>query len=145
MRDLGAFFGPISVIFRRAFFFFCKNTPKSVFNDIYNIQVFQDTYSQNGFFPHAFQSPDPAARPTRPPVMDHRLSNWFVFQYFQVHRLSNWFVLQYFQVHRSSTWVVFQYFQVLRLSKWVVFQYFQVLRSSKWFVFQYFQNPRLSI
>ena len=29
---------------------FCKHTKKSGFNDIYNIQFFQDTYSQNGFF-----------------------------------------------------------------------------------------------
>ena len=76
MRDLAGKPPPDFIIFRRASF--CKNTPKSVFNEIYNIQVFQDTYSQNGFFPHAFQSRDPAARPTRPPVMDHRLSNCFV-------------------------------------------------------------------
>ena len=46
---------------------FCQNTPKSEFKDIYNIQFFQDTYSQNGFFPYAFQSPDPAARPSARP------------------------------------------------------------------------------
>ena len=40
---------------------FCKHIKKSVFNDIYNIKVFQDAYSQHGFFPYAFQSPDPAA------------------------------------------------------------------------------------
>ena len=43
---------------------FCKNTPKSAFNNIYNIQFFQDTYSPNWFFPQMFQSPDPAARPS---------------------------------------------------------------------------------
>ena len=49
----------------------------------------------------------PAARPS---VMDHRLSNWFVFQYFSVHRLSNWFLSQYFSVPKLSRWIVFQYF-----------------------------------
>ena len=38
----------------------------------------------------------PGRPAARPPVMDHRLSNWFVFQYSQVHRLSNWLVFQYF-------------------------------------------------
>ena len=109
---------------------FCKNIKKSGFNDIYNIQFFQDTYSQNGFFPYAFQSPDPAARPTRPPVMDHRLSNWFVFQYFQVRRLSNWFVFQYFSVQRLLKWVQFQYFSVQNWLKWIAFQYFH---NSNWF------------
>ena len=33
---------------------FCKNIKKSGFNDIYNIQFFQDTYSQNGFFRKCF-------------------------------------------------------------------------------------------
>ena len=68
-------FGPESVSYERsrrenranlheisARVFLEKNTKKSGFNDIYNIKVFQDTYSQNGFFPYAFQSPDPAAR-----------------------------------------------------------------------------------
>ena len=68
-----------------------------------SMMLFQDTYSQNGVFPYAFHTPDPAARPARPPVMDHRLSNWFVFQYFSVHRLSKWFVFQYFQVPRLPT------------------------------------------
>ena len=79
---------------------FCKNIKTSGFNDIYNIQFFQDTYSQKGFFPYAFQSPSPAARPpARPPVMDHRLSNWFVFQYFSV---QNWVKLVRVPVFLSS-------------------------------------------
>ena len=41
---------------------FCKNIKKSGFNDIYNIQFFQDTYSQNGFFRKCF------SHPTRPPA-----------------------------------------------------------------------------
>ena len=68
----------------------------------------------------------PGRPSARPPVMDHRLSNWFVFQYFSVHRLSTWFVFQYFSVHRLSNWFLFQYFSVHRLSKWILFQYFQV-------------------
>ena len=42
--------------------FFEKHIPKSAFKDILYISVFQDTYPQNGFFPYAFQSPDPATR-----------------------------------------------------------------------------------
>ena len=79
-------FGPESVSYERSsrenpakfheiaarFFFYIK---KSGFNDIYiythNIRVFLDTDSENGFFPYAFQSPDPAARPpARPSVLD---------------------------------------------------------------------------
>ena len=41
---------------------FCKNIKKSGFNDIYNVKVFQDTYSQNGFFRKCF------SHPTRPPA-----------------------------------------------------------------------------
>ena len=52
----------------------------------------------------------PGRPSARPPVMDHRLSNWFVFQYFSVHMLSNWSVFQYFSVHRLLKCFVFQYF-----------------------------------
>ena len=46
---------------------FCKNIKKSGFNDIYNIQFFQDTYSQNGFFRKCFSHPTrPPVRPARP-------------------------------------------------------------------------------
>ena len=38
---------------------------------IYNIHIFQDTYSQHGFFPYAFQSPDPATRPPVQPSARH--------------------------------------------------------------------------
>ena len=118
-------FGPESVSYERsrretaakfhhcsARVFFVK-TSKSQDSMIYTIlSFFRIHIPENGFFPHAFQSPDPAARP---PVMDHRLSNWFVFQYFSVHRFSNWFVFQYFSVHMLSNWLVSQYFSVHRL------------------------------
>ena len=84
-------------------------------------------------------TPDPAARP---PVMDHRLLEWIVFQYFQVPRLLEWIVFQYFQDPRLLEWIVFQYFQDHRLLKWIVFQYFQVPKLSNCFVFQYFQDYR---
>ena len=65
---------------------------------------------------------------TRPPVMDHRLSNWFVFQHFSLHRSSNWFVFQYFSVHRLSNWFVFLYFSV---QNWVKLVRVPVSLSSK--------------
>ena len=40
----------------------------------------------------------PGRLSARPPVVDHRLSTWFVFQYFQVRGISKWFVFQYVQV-----------------------------------------------
>ena len=48
--------------------FFCKNIKKSRSNDIYNIDIFLDTDSENGFFNQMFQSPDPAARPPACPA-----------------------------------------------------------------------------
>ena len=79
---------------------------------IYCISVFFRIHiPQMDSFPMLF------SHPTRPPVMDHKSSNWFVFYYFQVHRLSKWFVFQYFQVHGLSKLLVFQYFQVHMLLK----------------------------
>ena len=62
MRDLGAKPPPNFIIFRRASFL--KEYKKvRIQGYIYNILFFQDTYSQHGFVPYAFQSPDLAARP----------------------------------------------------------------------------------
>ena len=48
----------------RAFFVKISNSQDSmIYTILYYIQFFQDTYSQHGFFPYAFQSPDPTARP----------------------------------------------------------------------------------
>ena len=87
-------FGPESVSYERsrrettakfniisARVFFCKNTPASVFNDIFYISVFSRNMFLKLIFSQMFQSPDPAARP---PLMDHRLSTCLGFQYFQV-------------------------------------------------------------
>ena len=70
----------------------------SGFNDIYNIQFFQDTYSQNGFFPYAFQSPDPAARPPVRPswITGYQTGSCSSISQFKTE--SNWFVFQYFSV-----------------------------------------------
>ena len=92
---------------------FCKNTKKSGCNDIYNIQFFQDTYSQNGFFRKCFSHPTrPPVRPARPSwITGYQTgscssisqfkteSNWFVFQYFSV---QNWVKLVRVPVFLSS-------------------------------------------
>ena len=58
--------------------FFAK-LPKSQDSMIYYILVFfPGTYSKNGFFPYAFQSPDPAARPAvRPSWITGYQNEWF--------------------------------------------------------------------
>ena len=118
MKDLGAFFGPIFVIFRRAPFF--KNTPKSVFNDIYNIQVFQDTYSQNGFFPMLF------SHPTRPPGRSsarHRS---------QVIKLVRVPVILSSQVIQLVRFPVFLSSQVIKLVRVPVFLRSQVIKMVRY-------------
>ena len=133
---------------------FCKNTPKSVFNDTYNTMVFQDTYSQNGFFPHAFQSPDPAARPTRPPVRPSdpaarptrppvrpgRPSDPAARHGSQVIKLVRVPVFLSSKLNQNGSCSSISQFKTE--SKWCVFQYFSVHKLSKWSVFQYFQVPR---
>ena len=73
---------------------FCKNTKKSGFNDIYNIQLFQviklvrvpvflsSKLSQTGSCSSISQFKTE--------------SKWFVFQYFSVQNWLEWFVFQYF-------------------------------------------------
>ena len=84
---------------------------------IYDIQIFQDTSFQNEFFPYAFQTPDPAARPSarhgsqvielvRVPVFPGsqvvKLIRFPVFPGYQKYNPSSYPYLSIFQVPRSN-------------------------------------------
>ena len=62
---------------------------------------FQEHIPKMDSFPMLFSHPTrPPGRPSaRPPVMDHRLSKWLVFQYFQV---QNWIKMTGFPVFPGS-------------------------------------------
>ena len=145
---------------------FCKNIKKSGFNYIYNIEDFQDTYSQNGFFRKCF------SHPTRPPVRPSWItsyqtgscssisqfrteSKWFVFQYFSVQNLVKLVRVPVFltsKLSRNGSCSSISQFtgyqsgscssisQFKTESKWFVFQYFSVQNWLEWFVFQYLPN-----
>ena len=103
---------------------FCKNIKKSGFNDIYNIQFFQDTYSQNGFFRKCF------SHPTRPPVRPARPSWITSYQTGSCSSIS--------QFRTESKWCVFQYFSVQNWVKMVrvpIFPGSQVLRMVRFPIF----------
>ena len=125
---------------------FCKNTKKSGFNDIYNIQFFQDTYSQNGFFRKCF------SHPTRPPAGPYCPYNilgqfWIILTGFPYKIILLWVILTGFPVFPGSNlnqndWLS----SISRFeteSKWLVFQYFQVQNWLNWLLFQYFPNSEL--
>ena len=69
MRDLGGFFGPIFVIFRRASFF--VKIPQSRYSMIYTILSFSGYIFPTWMLSQMFQSPDPAARPSARPSARH--------------------------------------------------------------------------
>ena len=74
---------------------------------------------------------DPAARP---PVMDHRLSKLFVFQYFQVHELSKWFVFQYFQIQNLIKMIGFPIFPCqnwIKMDRFPVFPGYQTSNAGQ--------------
>ena len=105
----------------------CKNVKMSIFNDIYNIKVFLDTDSENGFFPYASQSPDPAARPPAHPSWIKTESEWLEFQYFHV---QNWIKMTSFPVFPCSKLNQNDLGSSTSMfkteSKWLEFQYFHV-------------------
>ena len=124
MTDLTVLvFGPESVSYERsrretaakfnhfvARVFFVK-IPQSQYSMIYTIFMFFRIHIPKiDSFPMLFSHPTrpPGRPPARPPVMDHRLSKWLYFQYFQVH---NWIKMNGFPVCPGSNWIKMTGFQ----------------------------------
>ena len=138
-----------------------RDTPgKSEFNDIYNVKVFQDTYSQNGFFRKCF------SHPTRPPAGPYCPYNilgqsWIILTGCPYKIILLWVILTGCPYKIILLWVILTGFPVFpgsklnqndwfssisrfkTESKWLVIQYFQDQNWLKWLVFQYFPNPEL--
>ena len=109
---------------------FCKNIKKSGFNDIYNIQFFQDTYSQNGFFRKCF------SHPTRPPVRPSarhgsqviNLVRFPIFPGSQVIELVRFLVFPISHVTKMIRVPVFPVSHVIKLVPFLVFPSSQVIK-----------------
>ena len=77
---------------------FCKNTKKSGFNDIYNIQFFSGYIFPKWILPLCF-SVTPPGRPAARPSCIKTESKWHVFQYFSV---QNWIKMTYVPIFLNS-------------------------------------------